>query len=76
MASPPDNNDFNTIQGKKAENEEIEITNDAVYLYCPNGYGKTKLNNTFLEKQLGVKATTRNWRTTLKLQKISQKMRL
>ena len=34
-----------------------------VYLYCPGGYGKTKLSNTFLEKQLGVRATTRNWKT-------------
>ena len=34
-----------------------------VYLYCPDGYGKTRLSNTFLEKQLGVRATTRNWKT-------------
>lgn len=39
----------------------IEETN--VYLYCPGGYGKTRLSNTFLEKQLGVRATTRNWKT-------------
>jgi uncharacterized protein (DUF1697 family) len=34
-----------------------------IYLYCPGGYGKTKLSNTFLEKQFGVSATTRNWKT-------------
>jgi len=34
-----------------------------VYLYCPGGYGKTRLSNTFLEKQLDVTATTRNWKT-------------
>ena len=37
------------------------------YLHCPNGYGRSKLGNAFVEKQLGVGATTRNWRTTLKL---------
>jgi uncharacterized protein (DUF1697 family) len=37
------------------------------YLYCPNGYGRTKLNNTFFEKKLGVGATTRNWRTVTTL---------
>lgn len=46
---------------------EFKIGDKAVYLYCPNGYSKTKLTNNFLEKQLDVTATTRNWRTSNKL---------
>jgi len=42
-----------------------------VYLHCPNGYGKTKLNNCFLENKLQVKATTRNWKSVLKLWELS-----
>ena len=38
-----------------------------MYLRYPNGYGRTKLSNAFLEKQLGVAATTRNWNTVTKL---------
>ena len=38
-----------------------------IYLYCPNGYGRTKLNNAFFEKALEIPATTRNWRTVLAL---------
>lgn len=38
-----------------------------VYLYTPNGYGRTKLNNAFFERRLGVVATTRNWRTVTSL---------
>jgi uncharacterized protein (DUF1697 family) len=38
-----------------------------VYLYCPGGYGNTKLNTNYLERNLGVVATTRNWRTILTL---------
>ncbi len=34
-----------------------------VYVHCPDGYGRTKLNNAFFERQLAVAATTRNWRT-------------
>lgn len=34
-----------------------------IYLYCPGGYGKTKISNTTLEKTLSVGATTRNWKT-------------
>lgn len=38
-----------------------------VYLHCPNGYGRSKLDNAFFERRLGVAATTRNWRTVLSL---------
>ncbi len=43
--------------------DQYKITGSEVYLYCPNGYGRTLLSNTFFEKQLKVKATTRNWKT-------------
>jgi uncharacterized protein (DUF1697 family) len=43
--------------------DRYSIKDAYVYLYCPGGYGKTKLSNTFLEKKLGVRATTRNWKT-------------
>jgi uncharacterized protein (DUF1697 family) len=38
-----------------------------IYLWCPDGYGRTKLNNTALERVLGVRATTRNWSTVTAL---------
>lgn len=34
-----------------------------IYLYCPDGYGRTALSNAALEKALSVQATTRNWKT-------------
>jgi uncharacterized protein (DUF1697 family) len=43
--------------------DEFTIVGREVFVYCPNGYGRTKINNTFFEKKLGVAATTRNWRT-------------
>ena len=42
-----------------------------VYVYCPNGYGNTKLNNTFFESKLNVSATTRNLRTVKELIRIA-----
>jgi uncharacterized protein (DUF1697 family) len=47
--------------------DEIIMGSGAVYLYCPEGYGRTKYNNTFIEKKLGANATTRNWNTCLRL---------
>lgn len=41
--------------------DEFMVASDEVYLHCPDGYGTTKLSNTFIEKKLAVPATTRNW---------------
>lgn len=43
--------------------DRFVVAGQAVYLHCPDGYGRTKLNNTFWERKLKVVATTRNWRT-------------
>lgn len=67
LGDKPTQFDKESIVEKKQENEEIEFTAEAIYLYCPNGYGKTKLHNNFLETKLKVRATTRNWKTTNKL---------
>jgi uncharacterized protein (DUF1697 family) len=43
--------------------EDFDIVGSEIYLFCPNGYGRTKLNNTFFERKLGIIPTTRNWHT-------------
>lgn len=43
----------------------------AIYLFCPNGYGKTKLSNAFFERKLGMPVTTRNWNTVNALYKMA-----
>jgi uncharacterized protein (DUF1697 family) len=47
--------------------DQYKIDGNMVYIYCPKGFGKTKITNNVLEKKLNVIATTRNLRTTLKL---------
>lgn len=46
-----------------SEGDELFIAEQEIYLFCPNGYGRTKLSNNFIEKRLAVPATTRNWHT-------------
>lgn len=48
---------------KKEKNEKYSINSREIYLYCPNGYGKTKLNNAMFEKKFNTVSTTRNWKT-------------
>lgn len=54
------------IEVNKAETDAFRIVENMVYLSCLS-YGKTKLSNNLFEKKLQVKATSRNYRTTLKL---------
>ena len=43
--------------------DEFLLYDNEIFLFCPNGYGKTKLSNSFFERKLRVSATTRNWKT-------------
>jgi uncharacterized protein (DUF1697 family) len=43
--------------------ERVRILNREIYLYCPDGYGQSKLTNNTIEKKFSLVATTRNWRT-------------
>ncbi|MBP1672309.1 MAG: hypothetical protein H6Q25_124 [Bacteroidetes bacterium] len=61
---------FDQIEIRKKENEAIVLDQDVIYLYCPDGYGQTKLTNTFIESKLKVGATTRNWKTVNELLKM------
>lgn len=74
LSSKPEIIDFKVIEEKKQNGEEIYFSENAIYLYCPNGYGKTKLTNNFLETKLKVIATTRNWKTTNELLKIAKQI--
>ena len=75
LSSKPELIDSSLFYQKKAPEEEFAITENAVYLYCPKGYGQTKLTNAFFENKLKVGATTRNWKTTLELHRIAEKQK-
>lgn len=47
--------------------DRFEIINNNVFGFCSGKYSDSKYTNTFFEKKLKVAATTRNWKTVLKL---------
>jgi len=63
LERPPEESVIQDFNPSSLGQDRFAITGTDVYLYCPGGYGKTKLSNNFIEKQLGVRATTRNWKT-------------
>lgn len=52
--------------------EKLVIAQDCAYMYIPGAYGKGTLNSAYLEKQLGVSATMRNFNTMRKLSELSR----
>jgi predicted ATPase len=56
------------------EPDRFHIGRQEIYLYCPGGYGKTKLSNTAFEKAPSVRATTRNWKTVNALFEMASKL--
>src|SRR5207249_563479 len=51
------------LQPLAVEPEQFRVIGRQIYLYCPNGYGRTRLSNNAIEKKLSVGATTRKWKT-------------
>jgi len=47
--------------------EMLELRGPEIYLYYPNGVGRSKLSNAVIESKLGVAGTSRNWNTLAKL---------
>lgn len=52
--------------------EEFVIEENELYIYYPEGIGRSKLSNAFIEKKLKVLGTGRNWNTVTKLLELVQ----
>ena len=44
-----------------------------IYVYYPDGQGRSKLTNALIERTLDTRATARNWNTVLKLQRSDER---
>lgn len=51
----------------------VSLYENMIYLYCPDGYGKSKLNNNYIESKLKFPATTRNLNTINKMIDLSKR---
>jgi uncharacterized protein (DUF1697 family) len=63
LASTPTSSRLSTLDTDAFLPDEFRVARREVYVHCPEGYGRTKLNNAFFERALGVAATTRTLRT-------------
>lgn len=71
MSVAPDKDLITEASQKNYRDEEYVILNDCIYFYCANGYGRAKFNLNFFERKLKVDATSRNYKTMVKLLSLS-----
>ncbi|MDD5362035.1 MAG: DUF1697 domain-containing protein [Ignavibacteria bacterium] len=67
LSDLPREENLSRIHQIQNDSDEFIVSGKNIYLFCPNGYGNTKLSNTFFENKLNVSATTRNWKTISEL---------
>jgi uncharacterized protein (DUF1697 family) len=53
--------------------DKFVITGNEIFVYCPNGFGKSKLYTNFFEKKMGVTGTARNWKTLTTILSLAEK---
>lgn len=67
LASVPAPGKLKALRAPEGLGDAFHAGDREIYLYCPGGYGRSKLTNDRLERALRVQATTRNWNTVCTL---------
>lgn len=73
LSSTPSKDILEEIKIKATLDEEMILINDILYLYYPNGMGKSKIVNTLIESKLKIFSTIRNHNTVIKLNELVKK---
>ncbi|MFJ9852021.1 DUF1697 domain-containing protein [Streptomyces sp. NPDC101150] len=66
-AVPADTSRLHALDAAAFAPDRFRLTGRELYLWCPNGIGRSKLADAVSRAPLGVTATTRNWNTVTKL---------
>ena len=72
LYTSPSEMNISSMKEPIKENDEFSLENKEIFLYCPSGYGRTRVNNNYFERKLNMPATTRNWKTVKALYKIAK----
>lgn len=63
----PDRDGFEALQEAHEGPEEMKLVGRDLFVYYPEGSGRSKLTNTVVEKHLATPTTSRNWNTIEKI---------
>jgi uncharacterized protein (DUF1697 family) len=71
LADRPAREAVAALDATRAAPDELSVRGREVYLWCPNGFGRSKIMDG-VERRLGTAATVRNWRTTTELLRLAR----
>jgi len=74
LASDPGEEAREKIRQMKCDPEEMRIEGRELYIYFPNGIGRSKLSGAALEKTLKTPGTGRNWNSVTKMLEMAEKL--
>lgn len=74
LEEAPSKENFSTIKDFKSNNDEFVLKGTVIFVFCPDGYGTTKLHNNFFEKKLKIGATSRNWNSLNKIYNLANEL--
>jgi uncharacterized protein (DUF1697 family) len=74
LASDPEEEGRAKVRQMKCDPEEMRIEGREIYIYFPNGAGRSKLNWAGLGKMLRTTATGRNWNSVTKMLEMAEMM--
>jgi uncharacterized protein (DUF1697 family) len=74
LASDPGEEAREKVRQMKCDPEELRIDGRELYIYFPNGQGRSKLSLGALEKTLKTPATGRNWNSVTKMLEMAEKL--
>jgi uncharacterized protein (DUF1697 family) len=67
LADEPNARSVAALDPARSPSDEFVVRGREIYLHCPNGFGRSKLGNDYVDRVLGTTSTGRNWRTVLEL---------
>ncbi len=74
LGSDPGQEARESVRRIKMDPEELRIEGRELYIYFPNGMGRSKLQLGGIEKLLKCSGTSRNWNSVTKLLAMAEKM--
>lgn len=73
LTEPPSSDQILKVAKVDYPPDKFQISGSEIFIYCPNGFGKTKLYTNFFENKMKVVGTARNWNTVNKTLEIAEK---
>lgn len=73
LRSAPGSEALKKMEGIDFPPDKFEISGKEIFLFCPDGFGRSKLSTNFFENKMKVTGTARNWQTIITILDLSKK---